>query len=289
MRRTTIPLMMVAVLALCAAPAAYAQEQGGQYPGGPPSGGPAEWPPPEYGDFDYWQKLAIHHFRGQVVAVDAEAGTIEADVVHMRVHRGSGSYTESHSGDSEPERPVLERATFVTDEDTHIARNGQPASLGDIQPGDFADVAILAPYDASKEEVLATPALGVAAYERFALYGFAGRVRAVDPEAGTIALRVRYATPPARRLLGRPRSQTLTFGTSDATVVIVDGERSSLEALSQGDLAGVGIRGRRGATLEEVLATPAAFVVGMTEPRRASARHFKRLGRRAAKRARSLR
>ena len=107
-------------------------------------------------------------------------------------------------------------------------------------------------------------------------FGFAGEVKSVDGD--NVTLTVKRATKSARKLL--PDNQDVTFTTDDSTRVIVDGKKAALSDLSAGDGAAVGIRAPKGSTLEQVVATPAKVVLGLSK--KASTAKLSRLAKRAA-------
>lgn len=200
----------------------------------------------------------LYAFRGEVVSVDREAGTIAAQVEHLNSH-----------GPRVPERFA---ATIRTDTETEIRLNGEEATIGDLQPGDELFAGIVAERGLTAEQALERPARVVAAHRLPAIYGFAGRVRAVDAGAGTVTLAVRYTLSSARTLEEDPEERRiLTFRTDANTEIVRNGRRAELAELEPGDLAGVAVVTRRHASLEEVLATPARFVVAAS--RRYAARH----------------
>lgn len=254
MRRILIPIAFILALALSGQAAASFER-------------PAQ---PSLDDLmSKFEPKAIHAFRGEVVSVDPQAGTIEADVAYL------------NDGPRIPEAGERTRVTFVTDEATEVHLDGRRASVADLREGDHITVAIIAGRDASLEEVLATPAWVASAVRIPAFYGFAGRITAVDAEAGRISLAVRYTTRSARKLIGKEK-QVLSFSTGADTVIHVDGRRGSLADLGRGDVAGVGIVAPRRASLDEVLATPALGVVASTKGR-AGPRRLARMGKRAAR------
>lgn len=279
MRRTITALAALLVLAFTASAIASPAPPPGEptNPATPTSAGmPAGPGDPSGGPWSGHDGRTIHMFRGEVVAVDPAARTVEADAEYL------------NGPDAGVFPPAPSRMTFRVDDDTTVYRDGRKAALEDLRAGDLLHVAILADRDASLEEVLATPAFVMSAAQRPEFFGFGGRVTAVDAERGAISLRVKYATPAARRLIGDGEPPVLTFATNADTDVIVDGERGSLERLGAGDLAGVGVIGHRRSTLAEVLATPARMVIGLTEARPTD-RRYARLARRAAGRSRAHR
>lgn len=211
-------------------------------------------------------------FAGHVVSVDVDASTLTAEVRTL-----NGPSPQSEKGVH----------TFITDEQTQLIRNAAPASLGDFRRGDHVAVVILAPHAATLEEVLATPARMIAGHWHPDLYGFAGRVSDVDPAEGTVTLTVQYASKAGRRVLDGASSRRLTFQTDEETRIWKEGEESSLAEIENGDLAGVGILAPDDASLEEVLATPAAVVVDVGKQPQARPKHEGREARK--KQARQMR
>lgn len=309
MRRPTrfIPLLLALFAALLLAPAALAGESGSQ-PQGPPGGDPqGEHPsfgPPPLG----FPGLGLRVFRGEVLSVDAEQGTITALVAPGRHpgkrpprHQGPGGDEGDRPGGDRPgpggpqggpaknrrNRPPLRKVTFHTDEDTTVLRNGEEAQVGELQEGDLLMVAIEAEPGSSIEEILATPAWFVSAYGRPAFYGFGGKVTGVNTEGGTLTLEVRRATRAARQALreaGVERGSEVTFLTSEDTRIVVDGDHGELGGIEPGDHAGVGIMAAKGASLEELQGTPASIVLASKHKRAGPA--ASRLARRAARAAR---
>lgn len=219
----------------------------------------------------------IHAFQGEIVSVDAGAGTVEADAEYLGTPQDPVHV------------PVIQRMTFRAGPETHVALDAKQSSLEALKAGDLLHVAIVASRDASLDEVLATPAWVVSAYRVPGFYGFGGRVIDVDPEAGEITLKVRYTTPDARRVLDQHGSDRVTLTTDSETEVWVEGEPSSLDELGPGDLAGVGILAGRRASADEVLSTPARVVFGLAEERKASRGQYRTLARKAARAARKRR
>ena len=155
----------------------------------------------------------IFRAQGTVVSVTVDAtagtGTITADVGRPRPPRcfdggsqgegrqGEAAFSENRSfpGDgrrgrggragASSHRGEQRRVTFKTDADTLVVRDGAEATVADLVAGDRIDVAIVTEDASSYEEVLATPAWIVvarAAKVKKALYGFAGKVTALDAD-----------------------------------------------------------------------------------------------------------
>lgn len=199
-------------------------------------------------------------FRGEVHSVDPSAGTIDARLEHLNPRDGRTS--EPFAG------------TIRTDADTHVVLNAEQATVADLEPGDELTTVIVAEPGLTPEAALAQPAWVVAAHRLPAIHGFAGSVRGVDREAGTLTLAVRYATWSGPHVQVEPR--LLTFRIDGQTEIVRNGQRTELAELEAGDLAGVAIVTRRGASLEEVLATPARAVIAAS--RRYARRHGMRRG-----------
>lgn len=217
----------------------------------------------------------LYAFRGEVVSVDATAGTIEARLVQLNPREGEPS-----------EEPFT--GTLRTDEGTQLSLNGEQASVADLEAGDQLAAAVAAEQGLTREQALERPAELVSAYRIPAIYGFVGRVRAVDPEAGTLTLAVRHAIGTARDVRGR--IGVVTFRTDAGTELVRDGRRVELADLERGDLAGVAIVASRHDDLDAVLATPARAVVAASPRfarRHGMRRHSEvRLGSRAVRSAR---
>lgn len=294
---------LLAALALVALPAVATGHDG---PGGGPGGdaGARGDDTPRGGERDrpgrdappFWAAdEAVYMFHGEVESVDAGAGTLQVLVHHARGpfgrpdddadetdddDGGAPGASASRRGHSGPRGGREFSATFHTDADTGVYRNGEEATLADLQAGDVIAIAIAAEPGLTPEQAAAQPAWMIAAHERQAFYGFGGRVTGVDEDANTVTLSVRWATRGARSLLtGTTLPAEMTFTLSDET-------RLGGGDPEVGDIAGVGIVGSRTATLEEVLATPAEVVIGLSR-RRASTRTMARLGTRAARSARA--
>jgi hypothetical protein len=157
-----------------------------------------------------------------------------------------------------------QRVTFKTDTDTSIFRNRKAAALADLLPTDAIQVVIVTENDATDAQALAEPAFLISAKAKRAkpaFFGFAGQVTSVN--GNNITLSVKRATKSARRLLGANASETFT--TNDDTRAVVDGGRGQLSDLKAGDDAAIGIRAPKGSTLEQVLATPAKVVLGLSD------------------------
>jgi hypothetical protein len=165
------------------------------------------------------------------------------------------------------------------DDNTAIYRNGEDAALTDIQPGDSVGVAIDAPAGSTPDQVLATPAFIVAAYSQTAFYGFAGRVTQTDTTAGTVTVAVRRATPNAQGLLSNPGPTLLTFVTDEDTRFL---GAQDLDSVKVGDVVGVGLEAAAGISKDQLLATPASFVLDL-HGRKRSARSLERLSKTAAR------
>ena len=181
--------------------------------------------------------------------------------------------------------------TFTTDADTLVVRDGVEAKVTDLQPADRIDVAIVTEDASSFEEVLATPVwivLARAAKVKTVLFGFAGRVTALDAAAKTVTVDVKYATKSARAAIGPqgPTCCVIAFLTDPKTDIRKGGEFVGLDTLVVGDLVGVGIRAPKGSLLPAVQLIPARTIVALAHPPATAVqarRALKRLGARAAR------
>lgn len=181
----------------------------------------------------------FNNYRGTVVSVDTATGSVTATV------RG-------------------ESVTFTTDDDTTFYRNGEDATIADLKAGDRIEVLILADEGTSEADALASPAWSVSAYtaKNASAYSFAGKVTSLGD--GTISVKLRYATPAARTALGATvKGKTLTFATSDTTQFEIRNQKGAFSDVAVGDLVAIGIGGSAGASLEEILATPADAVLDL--------------------------
>lgn len=196
--------------------------------------------------------------------------------------RASAAHRRGGHGRKHGNRSRIQRVTFRTDEDTAVYRNRKRATVADLLPTDAIDVVIVTEEETSNADALAEPAFLVAAKEKKAkpaFYGFAGEVKSVDGDNVTLA--VTRATKSSRKLFGA--NKDATFTTNDATRVTVDGDRSELGDLEAGDDAAIGIRAPKGSTIEQILATPAKVVIGLSDaPQASSSRKLYRLASRAA-------
>ncbi len=257
MRRLTIALLALAALALSAS---TALAHGG--PGGGPGGERG------FGGEGFGGQAAdrAFHFHGTVVSVDADAKTVSVKLATR------------HGDDDSSSTP--QTVTVKTDEDTLVVKDGKEATLGDLAAGDGVDAAIVADGGSTQDEVLANAAYILRATSPQSLYGFAGSVTAVDSDAGTLTLKVKYATKAARALIGAGNSPELTFKVTGDTECHLN-RRSrgiDLEDIDVGDLAAVAILAPKGSSLDDVLAEPAEATFGLTGSRKALRRLSRRKG-----------
>lgn len=292
-------LLIVAAVAVIVAIPAVALGQPGGGPGANGRGGDHPradnvWPPGPGGPGGDIDGLKVFYLRGEVASVDAAAGTITANVVCLnhgpgfggRGPGGPGRHHYDEHGDDDAQQPSQPRqVTFKTDADTEVYLGEDEGTLSDLKPGDSIAVAIVADSDATRDEVLATPAFAVYVNKRPSQYGFAGKVTATDTAAKTLTVKVRYATRNIRSQLDQADSRTLTFTTDDATLFKTGSPDGTLADIKVDDVVAVGIKGAKGASLSDVLATPASVVYELKHPRPASHKRLSRLAQKAAHRA----
>lgn len=147
------------------------------------------------------QADATARVRGVIRAVDLAAGTV---AIHTRSD---------------------ETVVLKTDESTHIVRNGEPARLGDLQPGDRAT----ALYD---PESLLAAEITARGEEVEPLARVEGVISAVDTGARTVAIL------PVRDLAASPAAPEITLHVTANTAITLDGRPASLEELKRGYSAG---------------------------------------------------
>ncbi len=318
MRRIVILALTALTTAAIAAPTALAHGNGG-------ANGSADGPGALFGGFvpqdeygDAFSEVTIHA-KGTVVSVDATTGVVTANVKlprwlavpaevatpdvgsgsgdeyavapepsGQRRGRGNGRRSYASRASASSRERVVTRVALNTDADTLVIREGSEATVADLLAGDQIDVAIIADRSLTPAEILATPAWSIvakAAIVQKILYGFAGKVTAIDLAAGTVTLDVKYATKSARAAIGAG-TKSITFLTDTNTDVFKGGVAVGLADIATGDLVGVGVRAAKGSTQEQLVATPARTVVALaTKPATAAKSRLalQRLGARAAR------
>jgi hypothetical protein len=264
MKRFSIALLALLVLALSAT---TALGHGG--PGGGPGGGPrGEGLGGPGGPGDSPGERAFH-FHGTVVSTDTDAKTVTVKPAQRGDH---------HGDESDSDTP--ETVTIKTDEDTLVLRDGKEATLADLKAGDGVDAAIVADGGTSPADALNNAAYVVRAQSPKSLFGFAGAVTAVDTDAGKLTIKVKYATKAARALIGAGATPELTFTIGDDTECHLNRRSRGIDLsdIDVGDLAAVAVLAPKGSTLDEVLATPAQATFGLTGSKAALRKASRRKG-----------
>lgn len=165
--------------------------------------------------------------------------------------------------------------TFAVDANTRVLvwSHGIPhvGSTADLQQGDYVTLRIRAPFGATLQQIVGTPATAVADHAAPRggppLWLFVGTV-AGPQSGGHIALHVTSGNWKAlQAMLGQPLDQAFTYDDSTIFLLWQGGTPTVIEPsqLKAGDRITVRIRAPRDASLAEVEAKPAAHV-GDHEP-----------------------
>ena len=226
---------------------------------------------------------------GDTGTTDTNSGDAGSDSFRSAGGTGSGHHCDAAVGN---DTSATQTITFKTDADTKVTRNGDDATLDQLQAGDAVLVAIV--FDPSTGgTVTDQPAWMVAAYTKASFYGFAGKVTGVDETAKTITLQVAKTTKNAKAALAEDSDGEITFLTDANTRFSKAGDKVSLSDIAVGDSAGIGIKAAPTATLAEITATPASVVFDVagtsaTSAKAGAASAHSRKARRLAKRYRRL-